>query len=54
MGLKIRYPRKAHLALFGGEIEEEQPFFKVKKEKTPNISSSNCPRSLIFGYVIQL
>ena len=43
------------IRLFGGKIGEENPVFKVKKENAPlRISSSNWPRKLIFGYVIQI
>ena len=36
------------------EIEEEHPFFKVKKGKIPHIAFPNLARRLIFGYVIKL
>ena len=42
------------LALFGGEIGEEQHLFEVKSRGKPHISQPNASTRLIFGYVIQL
>ena len=47
-------PSFNNLAQFGGEIEEENPFFKVEKGKTSHIPPPNRPRRLIFGYDTQL
>ena len=43
-------PNLDFLAQFGGEIGEEQLFFKVKKEKTPHIFPPNWLRR--FGFLI--
>ena len=42
------------LAEFGGERRKKQPFFNVKEGGNFNISSSNRPRRLNFGYFVQL
>ena len=39
---------------FWGQVREGYPVFNLKKEENPYISPPNWPKSLNFGYIIQL